>query len=123
MDGLQRVTEPLLDVLQALVDAARRDEELHGWAIIKSTGRHGPTVYGVLDRLEDADWITGAFEERNPEPGRPPRRFYRLSPDGVARAEQLLVTRRPTTPATARPAPATPLLGALKRACGMRAAQ
>jgi len=109
-------------VLEALVEAAAHGEDLHGWAIMKSTGRHGPTVYGVLDRLEDAGWITGVFEESNPVPGRPPRRFYRLTPDGVARAEQLLVTRRPASAPTGATA-VSPLLGALRRACGMGAAQ
>lgn len=69
-----RVTEPVLDVLELLVDAMRETRELHGWAIMKGAGRSGPTVYGVLDRLEDAGWITGRTEERNPHPGRPPRR-------------------------------------------------
>lgn len=89
-----RVAEPLLDVLELLVHAMRETSELHGWAIMKGTGRSGPTVYGVLDRLEDAGWITGRTEERNPQPGRPPRRFYRLTPNGVVRAEQMLATRR-----------------------------
>ncbi len=89
-----RITEPLLDVLDLLVQAARDGCELHGWALMKGTGRSGPTIYGVLDRLEDAGWITGRSEERNPEPGRPPRRFYSLTPKAVVRAEQILDARR-----------------------------
>jgi DNA-binding PadR family transcriptional regulator len=97
-----RVTESLLDVLELLLQAAHEGQELHGWAIMKGSGRSGPTVYGVLDRLEDARWITGRSEERNPEPGRPPRRFYSLTGEGVARAEQLLAIRR-RRPNSARP--------------------
>lgn len=61
---------------------------------MKGTGRSGPTVYGVLDRLEDAGWITGHSEARNPEPGRPPRPFYSLTPDGAVQAKQVLAARR-----------------------------
>jgi len=52
------------------------NEELSGWQIMKGVRRSGPTVYAVLDRLEDADWITGSWEEAPPD-GRPRRRLYR----------------------------------------------
>jgi DNA-binding PadR family transcriptional regulator len=48
--------------LQALND----DAQLHDWAIAKATKRSGSTVYGVLgrlERLEDAGWITGQWED------------------------------------------------------------
>ena len=89
-----RITEPLLDVLEMLIEATRRSQELHGWALMKGTNRSGPTVYGVLDRLEDIGWIIGRSEECNPKPGRPPRRFYHLTPEGMAGAERVLATRR-----------------------------
>lgn len=89
-----RITEPLLDVMELLVQAAREGRELHGWALMKGTGRSGPTIYGVLDRLEDAGWVTGRSEQRNPEPGRPPRRFYSLTPEALVRAGQVLDARR-----------------------------
>jgi len=89
-----RITESLLDVLELLIEATRQGQELHGWALMKGAKRPGPTVYGVLDRLEDIGWITGRSEERNPEPGRPPRRFYRLTPEGMVGAEQVLAARR-----------------------------
>lgn len=90
-----RVTGPLLDILQLLVKAWQDDAELHGWAIMKAAKRSGPTAYGVLDRLEDAGWITGSWEEQHPEPGRPRRRFYRLTPMGATAARDLLAERRP----------------------------
>jgi hypothetical protein len=45
-----RVTQPLLDVFQAFLQALDAGAELHGWAIMKATARSGPTVYGILDR-------------------------------------------------------------------------
>lgn len=90
-----RVTNPLLDVLEVFVSAPDGGEDLHGWAIMKATKRSGPTVYGILDRLEDMGWITGEWEAQNPDPSRPRRRFYRITPDGHARATRLLLEHRP----------------------------
>jgi PadR family transcriptional regulator, regulatory protein PadR len=95
MAGPIRVTGPLLDVLEVFFCAFDEDAELHGWAIMKAAKRSGPTVYGVLDRLEDAGWITGRWEDQHPEPNKPRRRFYQLTPTGVVEARKLLAARRP----------------------------
>lgn len=98
MPGLTRITNPLLDVLEVFLDAFHEDRrELHGWAIMKTTGRSGPTIYGVLDRLEDAGWVTARWEEQHPEGNKPRRRFYRLTPTGTTEATKLLASRRPHT--------------------------
>jgi DNA-binding PadR family transcriptional regulator len=94
MLGPSRVTGPLLDVLELFLQAFDDDVELHGWAISKETKRLAPTVYGVLDRLEDAGWIIGKWEAQNPEPNKPRRRLYRLTPTGARRAQDLLTERR-----------------------------
>jgi PadR family transcriptional regulator, regulatory protein PadR len=54
-----RTTRPLLDVVACLLKADFHGGQLYGWQIIKETKRTGPTVYGILDRLEDMRWITG----------------------------------------------------------------
>jgi PadR family transcriptional regulator PadR len=95
MTGPTRVTGPLLDVLEVFLQALTDDQELHGWAILKATKRAGPTVYGVLDRLEDAGWVTGRWEDQPPNANTPRRRLYRLSPTGAAAARDLLADRRP----------------------------
>ncbi|MGH3832010.1 MAG: PadR family transcriptional regulator [Pseudonocardiaceae bacterium] len=98
MDGPVRVTNPLLDVVEVLLEAFDNDRrELHGWAIMKAAARSGPTVYGVLDRLEDAGWITGRWEDHHPQLNKPRRRFYRLTPTGAISAVRLLTARRPDT--------------------------
>ncbi|WP_238007653.1 PadR family transcriptional regulator [Dactylosporangium sp. AC04546] len=89
----ERVTQPTLDVLEALLVA--HDFELHGWAIIKSTKRAGPTVYKILERLTKGGMLTERWEELGPEDNRPRRRFYRLTPTGIAYGRQLLAERRP----------------------------
>jgi PadR family transcriptional regulator, regulatory protein PadR len=90
-----RVTNPLLDVLEVLLQAFANHEDLHGWAIMKATRRSGPTVYGVLDRLEDSGWINGHWEDENPEPGKPRRRIYSITPTGLTGAQEILSERRP----------------------------
>jgi PadR family transcriptional regulator PadR len=95
MAGPIRVTNPLLDVLEVLLQAFDNHDDLHGWAIMKATTRSGPTVYGVLDRLEDTGWIHGSWEDENPEPGKPRRRLYSITPTGVIGAREILRERRP----------------------------
>jgi PadR family transcriptional regulator PadR len=97
MAGIERITQPTLDVLEVLIRAFDEDEQIHGWAIMKATKRAGPTVYKVLDRLEDARWITGDWEELGPAQSGPRRRFYRMTGEGVPAARALLAQRRPTT--------------------------
>ncbi|MEU4511758.1 helix-turn-helix transcriptional regulator [Nonomuraea wenchangensis] len=103
MAGLERITQPTLDVLEVLVRAFDNNEQIHGWAIMKATKRAGPTVYKVLDRLEDARWITGEWEELGPDEPGPRRRFYRLTGEGAPAARTLLSQRRP---AALQPRPA-----------------
>jgi PadR family transcriptional regulator len=89
-----RITKAFLDVLEVLVQAAEEKTEIHGWAIKKSTGLSGATTYKMFDRLEDAGWITGRWEP-SPDPNRPPRRYYHLTPSGEAQARAVLAERRP----------------------------
>jgi PadR family transcriptional regulator len=71
MAGPIRITAPLLDVLEVFLQARAEGRELHGWAILKATGRAGPTIYGILDRPEDADWITGRWQDQPPDANTP----------------------------------------------------
>jgi PadR family transcriptional regulator, regulatory protein PadR len=89
-DGPLRITAPLLAVLGALLDAD--DHEMHGWAIMKATGRSGPTIYKMLERLSDASWLTSRWEDET-EPGRPRRRYYRLTAHGVTSARAIIAQR------------------------------
>ncbi|MEV5541998.1 PadR family transcriptional regulator [Saccharopolyspora shandongensis] len=98
MKGPVRITDPLLDVLEVLLEAFRENRQPHGWAIMKAVGRSGPTVYGVLDRLEDAGWVTSQWEQQHPQDNKPRRRFYQLTPSGTTEATGLLARRRPTNP-------------------------
>jgi PadR family transcriptional regulator PadR len=98
MGRIERVTEPTLDVLDVLLGAHACGREVHGWEIKKATGRSGPTVYGVIDRLEDSRLVEGNWERQSPDDKGPRRRYYRLTAVGVTTASQLLAERRGQSP-------------------------
>lgn len=93
--GIERVTRQLLDLLAALLDAHLRNQEVHGYALMKRTGLSGPSIYRGLDRLEDANLVDARWEEMPPGDERPRRCYYRLNPSGVVIARKLLAERRP----------------------------
>jgi PadR family transcriptional regulator PadR len=100
MPSIERVTEATLDVLDVLLQAHQDGRDIHGWEIKKATRRPGPTVYGVIDRLEDARLIEGRWEQ--PDKG-PRRRYYRLTGAGATTASTLIAERRgQRTPARTR---------------------
>lgn len=98
-----RVTQPMLDVLEFLVDHMDDPGGVHGWQIITVIKRAAPTVYGVVDKLEDAGWLDSWWED-SPVEGRPRRRMYKLTPNGRVEARALLDERRPAR-ATGTPKP------------------
>jgi DNA-binding PadR family transcriptional regulator len=77
---IQRMTRPTLDVLEVLLQA---NEGLHGFAIAKAARRPAGSTYNVLERLEAAGIVMSWWEDQNPQPGRPRRRFYRLTPNSL----------------------------------------
>jgi PadR family transcriptional regulator PadR len=92
--GIERITEPTLDVLEVLLRAHRGGQDVYGWEIKKATRRSGPTVYGVIDRLEDARLIEGHWEHQDSSDKGPRRRYYRLTGAGVVTASELIAERR-----------------------------
>ena len=87
MTGKLRVTDATLDVLEVLLGP---DDELYGFKIAKEIDRPTGSVFPILARLEQAGWVFSKWEtsEQNSRGSR--RRFYRLSPDGVAQAREML---------------------------------
>jgi len=103
MAGIERVTDATVDVLEVLFRAHQDGRDVHGWEIKKATRRSGPTVYGVIDRLEDARLIQGHWEHQDSLDKGPRRRYYHLTGGGVAAASKLIAERgrrsRTTVPA------------------------
>lgn len=97
MEPLQRITPATLDVLDALMTSS---EDVWGLLIIKQTGRPAGTVYPILERLEQRQWVESSWEDDPTRPG-PRRRTYSFTAEGRAAAEQLHADR-PRQQATRR---------------------
>lgn len=89
-------------VLRAFLDDPARP--CYGLELMRATGLPSGSLYPVLARLERAGWVRSSREQIDPAAeGRPARRYYELTPDGLtaarcelaALAEQL----RPPRPA------------------------
>jgi DNA-binding PadR family transcriptional regulator len=77
-------------VLGALLQQA--DTETYGLEIVKASGLEPGTIYPILQRLRGAGWITDRWEDADiaHAENRPPRRYYRLTLEGRARAVHTL---------------------------------
>lgn len=91
MELLSRITPATLDVLEVLLGP---DDELYAYRIAQHAGRKTGVVVPILDRLEHAGWVESWWEHDEPSRRGPRRRFYRLSPDGLAAARKVLTERR-----------------------------
>lgn len=101
-----KITSATLDVMEAFLASF---DELHGFAVARVSGRPTGSVYPILARMEQAGWLESRWETEHPEPGRPRRRFYRLSAQGVAESRRIVQERRGALPSpgwVARPRPA-----------------
>lgn len=91
-EGIRRMTIPTQLVLRALLlDPAR---EMYGIEVGQAAGLPSGTVHPILARLEGAGWAESRWEDIDPRAeGRPARRYYRLSTDGVQFARDALASR------------------------------
>ena len=66
--------------------AAIRDGHAYGLDIVASTGLPSGTVYPALGRLKKSGLTRSRWEDQRiaEREGRPRRRYYELTPDGVA---------------------------------------
>ena len=72
-------------------------DEQYGLDIANVTGLQSGSLYPILGRLEDKKWPTSRWEDTEPEAeGRPRRRYYKLTGDGIALATHALSSTRRT---------------------------
>jgi len=64
----------------------------YGLELCESAGLQSGTVYPILTRLEHVGWVDSTWEdpEVHEAEGRPRRRYYTLSKDGLVEARQAL---------------------------------
>ena len=103
-----RMTLPTQLVLRAMI--ADPSVEVYGLEVARLAELASGTVQPILARLERCGWVESRWEERDPsEVGRPLRRYYRLTPDGVVFAVRALEKVRTPAAVLARlhPRPAS----------------
>ena len=93
-----RMTIPTQLVLQVLLEDAAA--ERYGYELGDAAGLPSGTVHPILARLEGAGWVESRWEDVDATAaGRPARRYYRLTADGVGAAREGLArahrARRP----------------------------
>ncbi|BBC29075.1 hypothetical protein SGFS_003660 [Streptomyces graminofaciens] len=107
---MPRMTLQTQLVLQALLeDPAQRR---YGLELCELAGLPSGTIYPILARLELAGWVDSTWEDPavHEKAGRPRRRFYRITQEGVEQARDSLArayrSRKRPLPgwAVARPA-------------------
>ena len=98
-----RRTGSLMAVLDALL--AEPDDAHWGYQLRRVTGLRSGVLYPILRRLLEAGWLEDGWEDPAAVEGRPPRRYYSLTPTGVAKAKAMVLS----TPA--RQLPAHPMPG------------
>lgn len=80
-----RVTVNVAKLLKVFLEAP--GEPCYGFDLMQQAKLPSGTVYPILARLERAQWIAGQLEDIDPvSEGRPARRYYRLTPEGMSAA-------------------------------------
>jgi PadR family transcriptional regulator PadR len=80
MAGL-KITTGTAAVLQAFLDDPT--QERYGYDLMKLTGFASGKLYPILAKLDAAGYLE-RHREPDPEPGRPVRYNYKITPDGIA---------------------------------------
>lgn len=84
-----RITVPTARVLRALLEEPA--EAHYGLDVMHRAGLASGSLYPILRRLEVAEWVKSTWEQVDAaEAGRPRRRYYTLTGEGVERARQAL---------------------------------
>jgi PadR family transcriptional regulator PadR len=98
-----KMTIPTQLVLEALLRDP--EQERYGAEIGESAELRSGTVHPILARLEGVGWLASRWEDVDPHAeGRPARRYYRLTADGVAAAHAALArAHRPSAVRRLRP--------------------
>lgn len=80
MDRTIRLSPQTRTLLEALLDGPK--DWHYGYDLSRLTGLKSGTLYPILMRLAERKWLETRWEA--PEPGKPPRHLYRLTPNGLA---------------------------------------
>lgn len=86
-----RMSLQTLRVLEAFLENPA--DPLSGSDVQKRCAIASGTLYPILLRLESAGWFVSRWESIDPSSaGRPRRRLYRLTPNGLTRASEVFAS-------------------------------
>ena len=88
---MQRLTRSTARTLLAFLEAPRSWR--YGYDLMKAADLSSGTLYPLLARLTEDDWLESRWEESEHH-GKPPRQLYRLTATGRARAREALERAR-----------------------------
>lgn len=54
-----------------------------GYHLLKRAGTRSGVLYPILHRMLDEGWLADGWEEPASTNGRPPRRYYEVTPEGL----------------------------------------
>jgi len=102
------MTAPLERVLRAFLDEPTAPR--YGYDLMKAARLPSGTLYPMLARLQDQGLVASEWEPvRDDANGRPPRKYYQLTGEGIRVARLELARAAVATPrtvhGTAQPAP------------------
>ena len=94
MNEKVRMSPQTLDVLEALLSepAAWR----YGYDLSRDTSLKSGTLYPILMRLAKRRWLETRWESARQPAGKPPRHMYRLTPNGLQFAKEMVKDTRPS---------------------------
>lgn len=90
-----RKTHATLNVAIALLDDPRGRH--WGYDLSRRAGIRSGVLYPILHRMLDEGWLEDGWEEPAETFGRPPRRYYRVTDEGLAEMGGLVQSARADT--------------------------
>jgi PadR family transcriptional regulator, regulatory protein PadR len=93
-----KLTGPLERVLRAFL--ADPSVPRYGYDLMKASGLPSGTLYPLLSRLQEQGLVSSAWAPAGAD-GRPPRRYYQLTDEGIETGRQKLARAGAARPARA----------------------
>jgi PadR family transcriptional regulator len=97
MNEKVRMTPQTLDILEALLAAPSAWR--YGYDLSRDTELASGTLYPILMRLAKRRWLETRWEAARQPTGKPPRHLYRLTPNGLRAAKEIVKSSKPAATA------------------------
>lgn len=90
-----RRRERALRDMFAVVTAMRSGEQHFVYPLTQALGMGPGRVYPALAEFERRGWVRSGWQDQPDYPGRPRRRWYQLTPEGLRQARGHVIEERP----------------------------